>query len=39
MWREKDAATANGSDDFAPVLVWCCRIADNNINCNPAKAA
>jgi hypothetical protein len=38
MWREKDVARANSCDDFVPVL-FRCRIADNNINCDPAKAA
>jgi len=39
MWREQDAVPANSCDDFVSVLVRCCRIANNNINCDPAKAA
>jgi hypothetical protein len=39
MWREQDTGAANSCDDFVPMLVRCCRIADNNINCDPAKAA
>jgi hypothetical protein len=39
MWQEQDTGAANGSDDFVRVLVRCCRIADNNINCDPLRTA
>jgi hypothetical protein len=39
MWREKDDAPVNSCDDFVPILDRGCRIADNSINCDPAKAA